>query len=136
MFSMCVFLWLLVAKCFFSRNRKLLFPHPYLLYNRRYNVALPWQRLFRYIISVLVAILRLTDIGKKTKIAILATDTICIGTSLLIICIYVYTVCKLILVHQLVLYCCLPDAASHLRPFHDSRGVPPPPPPPPPPQRF
>ena len=40
---------------------------------------------------------------------------------------YIYTgcvgtVCKLILVHQLVLYCCLPDTASRLRPFCDSRA--------------
>ena len=60
------------------------------------------------------------------KIAILATDmmyryiptdcmqiyTVCVGT-----------VCKIILVHQLVLYCCLPDGASCLRPFRDSHGV-------------
>ena len=36
-----------------------------LLYNRGYNAALPWQRLFRYIILILVAMLRPTDIGKK-----------------------------------------------------------------------
>ena len=62
----------------------------------------------------------------KDKIAILATDTMYryIPTDYIqIYTVCVGTVCKIILVHQLVLYCCLPDAASCLRPFRDSRGV-------------
>ena len=58
---------------------KLLFTQPCLLYNRGYNVAQPWQRLFslyRYIVSVLVAIL---DQLILAKVSISTTDTICIG---------------------------------------------------------
>ena len=93
-------------------------------------MALPWQRLFRYIIAVLVAILRLTDIGRNLHIGhqydmyqYIPTHYMHIYTG------YVGIVCKLILVHQLVLYCCLLNAASRLRPFRDSRGVQVPPPP-------
>ena len=125
MFAMCIFLWLLT----FSRI-KLPLPQPCLLYNRGYNVALPWQKTISVYQISFGGYIETNRYWKKTEnrhishrydmYGYIPTHymhiyTACVGT-----------VCKLILVHQLVLYCCIPDAASCLRPFRDSRGVFPP----------
>ena len=88
-------------------------------------MALPWQRLFRYIILVFGDYIETNRYWQKSPYWPLIRYVSVHPCSLHA---YIYTgcvgiVCKLILVHQLVLYCCLPDAASHLRPFRDSYGV-------------
>ena len=62
------------------------------------------------------------------KISISPTYMICISVLAHTYSLHAYTgcvgtVCKLILVNQLVLNCCLPDAASHLRPLCNSLSV-------------